>query len=170
MRISVLPLLALLALLVAAASPRAALAASAPDTATIPAGWTPMQPERLDAMRGGFDLPSGLAVSFGIERLVYVNGALVATASVRIADVSALSPAQARALAALNAGMVVDVGSGTVVAPAASGALVIQNMLDGQAISVLTSIDVGVGTLGLFQQANATHALQDALIRVAGGP
>ena len=43
--------------------------------------WVAMTPQKLDRMRGGFVLPSGLLLSFGIERAVYVNGELVATAN-----------------------------------------------------------------------------------------
>ena len=34
--------------------------------------------EQLDTMRGGFEAPNGLQVSFGIERAVFINGELVA--------------------------------------------------------------------------------------------
>src|SRR3546814_14012033 len=39
--------------------------------------WVPVDPALLDDLRGGFQLPSGLLVSFGIERVAWVNGELV---------------------------------------------------------------------------------------------
>ncbi|RYZ71656.1 MAG: hypothetical protein EOP91_10290 [Lysobacteraceae bacterium] len=115
-------------------------------------------------------MPSGLALSFGIERLVYVNGELVASASVRIADVARITPEQAAALDAVGEGMVVQIGEGNRIDPAGGGVLVIQNSLPGQDIRVLTTLDVGVGTLGMLQEMNTYGALQGALAGAAGGP
>ena len=53
--------------------------------------WTPIDPARLAGMRGGFQLPSGQLLSFGIERVVYVNDVAVVRTSVRIPDVAFLS-------------------------------------------------------------------------------
>lgn len=69
------------------------------------AEWTPIDPARLDDMRGGFQLPSGATLSFGIERVVYVNGELAASTAVRVADLSRLSAEEARALGEFNNGM-----------------------------------------------------------------
>lgn len=132
--------------------------------------WIPVDPARLAAMRGGLQLPSGLALSFGIERLVYVNGELVASASVRIADVARITPEQAAALDAVGDGMVVQIGEGNRIDPVGGGVLVIQNSLPGQDIRVLTTLDVGVGTLGMLQEMNTYGALQGALAGAAGGP
>lgn len=133
--------------------------------------WVAMPVERLDRMRGGFELPSGLVLSFGIERLVYVNGNLVAQASVRIPDVSRITPEQAQALAQMKQGMVVQVGGGNTFAPSGVvDGVVIQNTLDGTDIRAMTTLDVGVGTLGMFQHLNAAAALQDALNRAPGSP
>jgi hypothetical protein len=62
-------------------------------------GWKPVEQERLDDMRGGFDV-GGLQVSFGIERAVYINGALVVATSINIPDVSRITTDQATKLAA----------------------------------------------------------------------
>ena len=133
--------------------------------------WVAVSAERLDHMRGGFQLPSGLVLSFGIERLVYVNGTLVAQASVQIPDVSAMTPEQAQDLAEMKQGMLVQIGGGNTFAPSGEvDGVVIQNTLDGQDILTLTTLDVGVGTLGMFQHLNANAALQDALNRAPGSP
>jgi len=61
-------------------------------------GWKPVTAERLDELRGGFDV-GDLQVSFGIERAVYLNGALVVATSINIPDVARISTDQATKLA-----------------------------------------------------------------------
>jgi hypothetical protein len=63
------------------------------------AGWKPVAHEKLDDTRGGFEMP-GLQVSFGIERAVYINGALVVATSINIPDVARITAEQAAHLAA----------------------------------------------------------------------
>ncbi|WP_167525588.1 flagellin [Cupriavidus oxalaticus] len=62
------------------------------------AGWKPVAHEKLDELRGGFELPN-LQVSFGIERAVYINGALVVATSINIPDVGRITADQAARLA-----------------------------------------------------------------------
>ncbi|QBY50788.1 flagellin [Cupriavidus oxalaticus] len=62
------------------------------------AGWKPVAHDKLDEMRGGFEM-SGLQVSFGIERAVYINGALVVATSINIPDVGRITADQAARLA-----------------------------------------------------------------------
>jgi len=148
-------------------------AAKPVDTAggSLGAEWVAVAPERLDRMRGGFDMPSGLALSFGIERVVYVNGDLVATASVHIPDINRMTAAQAQSLADMQQGLLVQVGDGNTFNPSSAiNGVVIQNSLDAQDIRALTTLDVGVESLGMFQQLNANASLQDALNAAAGGP
>jgi len=133
--------------------------------------WRPVDPGRLAQMRGGFQMPSGMMLSFGIERVVYLNGELTARIAVQIPDVARITPEQAQALADFNRGLVVQIGDGNRVDPAqAAGGLVIQNTLDDQDIRTLTRIDVGTDALGAYQGLNAGGALTDALIRAPGGP
>lgn len=133
--------------------------------------WVPVDPVRLAEMRGGLLMPSGLSLSFGIERLVYVNGQLVASATLQIPDLGRMTADQANALAAINEGRVVQIGEGNRIDSGADGnALVIQNTLDGQDISALTTLDVGVDTLGMLQELNSYDALHSALITSPGLP
>lgn len=135
------------------------------------AEWRPVDPARLAQMRGGFQMPSGMMLSFGIERVVFLNGELTARIAVRIPDVARITPEQAQALADFNRGMVVQIGEGNRFDPAqGAGGLVIQNTLDDQDIRTLTRIEVGTDTLGAYQTLNANGALTDALIRAPGGP
>ena len=133
--------------------------------------WVPVDPARLADMRGGLLMPSGLSLSFGIDRLVYVNGQLVASATLQIADVGRMTADQANALAAINAGMVVQVGDGNRIDPGVGGnALVIQNTLDGQDISAITTLNIGVDTLATLQELNTYGALHSALLTSPGSP
>ena len=133
--------------------------------------WQPIDPARLAGMRGGLLMPSGTVLSFGIERVVHVNGQLVASVSVRIPDIARIDSTQAQALADFNQGILVQVGEGNRFDPSRiPGGVVIQNTLDNQNISTATYIDVGAGTLDAFQNLNSNAALTDALIRAPGTP
>ncbi|TKR33281.1 hypothetical protein FCE95_02945 [Luteimonas gilva] len=130
----------------------------------------PVAFDRLETSRGGFDLPSGLQASFGFARVVYVNGELVASTRVGIPNIAAMTPEQAQALAEAQRGRLLQLGDGNRADAVPGGGLVIQNTLDGQDIRVTTTLDIGVNTLGLFQDLNAQAAMQDALIAAPGSP
>lgn len=125
----------------------------------------PVDAGRLDSMRGGFVMPTGGVVSFGIERIATVNGERVTALRVDIPDLARITPEQARSLAAFRETRVIQVGEGARVLPRGDGALVIQNALDGQRLATLTTINVSVDTLGLFQDLNLAASLQAALTR-----
>ena len=152
------------------AVPPAAHAGESPAPAGLGPEWRAIAHERLDGMRGGFQLPSGLVLSFGVERAVWVNGALVASTRVQINDIAQMTPQQAEQLLAFQQGMGIQVGGGNVLVAPGGGALVIQNTRDNQAIRALTTLSVDVGTLGTFQQLNAHDALQAAVLAGIGGP
>lgn len=139
--------------------------------ASAPAQWRAIDPALLDEMRGGMVLPGGMMLSFGIERLVHVNGELVASMSLHIDDIARITPDQARDLARINEGLVVQVGQGTYFeGPVGAGALVVQNTLDGQDIRASTVLDLSVDTLGTLMQLNTSAALQEALVNAAVSP
>lgn len=146
-----------------ASEPRRALPAMGP-------GWVPVPTQQLAGMRGGFQLPSGMQLAFGVERVVYVNNRMVASTRVVIPDVARMTAQQATALREFQDGMVVQVGGGNRVAPGTAGGLVVQNSLDGQDIRAVTTLNVGVDTLGVFQALNAQQALHDALLLAPGHP
>lgn len=144
-------------------------AAHGDDGDGLGAEWAPIDPARLDAMRGGFQLPSGTMLSFGIERVVFINGELAASTSVRVADLSRLTAEEARALGEFNQGIVIQRGDGNRFEPVRlPGGVVIQNTLDDQRITTITRLEVDSHVLGTFQDLNAGGALQDALIGSAG--
>lgn len=127
--------------------------------------WVPIDTARLDEMRGGYELPSGQVLSFGIERAVYVNGELLASNTLRISDLSKVSAADVKAIAAFNEGLVVQIGDHNTFEPAKlPGGVVIQNTLDNQHIISITRMDVGSSVLSSFQELNTANALHDSLI------
>lgn len=130
--------------------------------------WRAVDPAALEAQRGGFVMPSGLQVSFGFERTVHVNGALVSSLRVRVADVGRITADEAAQLAALGRAQLVQIGAGNA-APADVAGLVIQNSLDGQRIQVQSTLDAGSNALGLLQALNTAQALQAAATASVGG-
>ncbi|KVA22728.1 hypothetical protein WI42_06015 [Burkholderia ubonensis] len=149
------------------------LSASGQDERSWPAGGAvALSDTRLDAMRGGFDLPGGLQVSFGISRVAFVNGNLVTTTNFDIPDVSRITAQQAQALAAANLGALIQVGPGNAAQPGALPGLtgaVIQNTLSNQHIQALTTIDTSVNTLSTFKNLNIMSTLNNALTGVLPG-
>jgi hypothetical protein len=143
-----------------------AATASKPDPSWSTPDKLAISDERLDRMRGGFDLSSGLKVSFGISRMAVVNGSLVTTTSFNIPDIANISAQQAQQLASVNAGSLIQNGPGNVVQPGAlpslSGA-VIQNTLNNQNIQALTTINTTVNSLSMFKNSNIDATLGGAL-------
>ena len=136
-------------------------------------GVAPASDSVLSAACGGYDLGNGLLVSFGISRLVYINGGLAANISVNIPDLSHMNAAQANALKSLLNGItLVRNGPGNFADPAAFngaiGGIVIQNSLDNQRIQALTTFDARVKNLGMFNALNLGNTLQSALINSRG--
>ncbi|MBB6186909.1 hypothetical protein [Rhodanobacter sp. MP7CTX1] len=123
---------------------------------------------RLDSMRGGFQTDTGLQISFGIQRAIYVNGNLVTSNSVNIPDIGQMNAAQASALAAVaNTVNVVQIGPNNSFDPAslthATAATVVQNSLSNQNIQSLTTLSTAVNTLDAFKNMNLQNTLQSAL-------
>lgn len=133
--------------------------------------WVAIDPVRLDALRGGFDVGNGMVLSFGVERAVMVNGELVATMRVNIPDVARMTEQQAQQLAKFNEGVLVQVGPGNSVSPSSDfSGVVIQNSLDNQDLRTVTRLDISVDTLAAFQNLNAQAAMQSAMAAATRSP
>ncbi|GAB3474154.1 hypothetical protein GCM10027321_47650 [Massilia terrae] len=152
----------------------AGLALAAGSAAASPPAtyWTAVSPAVLDSARGGFTIGAGLALSFGLERLVSLNGEIVARTSVQLPDIGRLSTEQVRQTgAALSAVNLIQAGADNIFAQPAPGqmvgAMVIQNSLDGQAIRSQTVINASVNGLALLQALHFERSLADALAGAA---
>lgn len=135
--------------------------------------WPAVSNQRLEQMRGGFDLGSGIVASLGIDRAVYINGNLVTSTSINIPDIGHIDSAQATALAAvMNSANIVQNGPGNSVDPStlsqARGATIIQNTLNNQQIQALTTLNVSTNSLNLFRAMGLQDSLQSALIGSQG--
>jgi hypothetical protein len=143
----------------------AAAAAAAPD-----GSWAPVDEAELDGMRGGFDNEAGLRVSLGIERLVSINGNIVAHTNIDIADLNHLTEEQVRQTRdALSSVKLVQNGSDNIYqageSPRALGGIVIQNTLNDQQIRSQTVISSTVNSASLLKTLNFQGSLSDALTR-----
>lgn len=113
-------------------------------------GWIAVDDTELEQARGGFELPGGMLVSLGVERLVSINGTVVANTHFSIPDMTQLSAADAqRASDALSA-------------------VLVQNSLNDQAIRSQTTIDTTVANLALLKAVNFESSLRDALNTALG--
>jgi hypothetical protein len=138
----------------------------------VPGFGVPVANARLATVRGGFDLGGGLEASLGIERAVYIDGNLVTYTSVNIPDLAHVTTQQAMALASALSTVNVQSGPGNTFDPSSLGkttaATVIQNTLNNQVIRNITTLNVGVNTLGAFRDEGMQQALQAAQIQALG--
>lgn len=104
----------------------------------------------LAQVRGGFDLGDGILVALGVERLVSINGTVVASTHFSIPDMTQLSAAQAQA------------------ATDAMAAVLVQNSLNDQAIRSQTTITTTVANLALLKALNFESGLRAALTGAVG--
>ena len=136
--------------------------------------WLAASDQTLDTLRGGFNLGTGLMVSFGISRAVYINGQLITSTTFRVSDLTSLSPQQAVALSqqisTQTQAQVVKNGSGNTMELSITSAPLstfIQNTLSNQSIRNQTIIDMtsnGMGIAkGLNLQATIDAAVADAI-------
>ena len=112
--------------------------------------WGAVDDSQLAQARGGFDLGNGMLVSLGVERLVSINGTVVANTHFSIPDMTQLSAAEAQR------------------ASDAMAAVLVQNHLNDQAIRTQTTIDTTVANLALLRAVNFESGLRDALNGAAG--
>jgi len=111
-----------------------------------PEGWAPAPESRLEEARGGFENGNGLLVALGVERMVEVNGVVVARNRVELADVTRLANAPDAA--------------------AALAPILVQNNTSGQMIRSLTTIDLTVNALSTLKSMNLEGSLRQALSNV----
>ncbi|MYM25825.1 hypothetical protein GTP46_24660 [Duganella sp. FT135W] len=113
-------------------------------------GWNAVEDSQLDEARGGFDVGNGMLVSLGVERLVSINGTVVASTHFSIPDMTQLSAADA------------------LMASDAMAAVLVQNSLNDQAIRTQTTINTTVANLALLKAVNFESSLREALNSAVG--
>lgn len=135
--------------------------------------WHPVSAETLDASRGGFTTPSGLELSLGIDRLVTINGNVVAHSMLQLGDISAIKGDPNTAVRdTLAVGKIIQNGPNNFYVgsldQAVAGTLV-QNTLNDQVIRSETTITSTINSLSLMKDINFQTTLRDAAI-IAIGP
>lgn len=153
---------------VPAASAEASIAAPS-DAGVLGGHVVALNSEKLDEIRGGFVTDSGLKISFGIERAVYLNGTLVSTTSLNIADLSKISGGRADVSGdAAGVLTLVQSGSGNVFAPGSvsntAAGTIIQNTLDNQRIGTITRIDAVVNSASILRSINLQSSMRSAVV------
>jgi len=134
--------------------------------ASIVDDWIAVDDSELEQARGGYAVGGGLMLSLGVERLVSINGSVVASTHFSIADMTQLSAAEAAMASDALAAVVVQNGVGNLAEPLSAqglGALVIQNSVNDQAIRSQTTINTTVSNLALLRAVNFESGLRDAL-------
>lgn len=133
-------------------------------------GYRSLDAAELDNMRGGFSFTQDGArfdISFGIERVSFVNGQLAAATRINLDSLSKVTPGQASGLATLSPVQLIQNGPGntfTLPATASPSYLtVIQNTLDNQTINNLTVINATVPALSLFRTMDMTSSVNQAV-------
>jgi hypothetical protein len=134
--------------------------------------WQAVSDRKLDRLRGGFDLGSGLVVSFGITRTLLINGELVTQSTLSFDGFTKFTPAQAEQMSRQVSAMgIVQNGPGNIYQPGPGGsgfAIVIQNTLDNQQILNQTVINASSNAGGMIKNLNLQSTLNDSLMRAVG--
>jgi hypothetical protein len=126
----------------------------------------------LDEIRGGFELAdSNLKFSFGIERVVFVNGELVASSILNVKDLQ-LATGGGAPQVAISTPLpgtvgVIQNGSGNEIAAQFSSNLagtVIQNTLNNQKIQNITTINATVNSAQMMRAISVQSAVQLGLV------
>jgi hypothetical protein len=107
--------------------------------------WIAVDSTTLDAMRGGFDIAPGLKVSFGIERVVNLNGVLQTATRIEVPDAGKLVLApQSSTATALPSSLPASSSNPAASAPAGAVA-------PGGTITLPAATDLGNGATALIQ-------------------
>jgi hypothetical protein len=127
--------------------------------------WSASADGVLASMRGGFALPDGLMVSFGIVRTVTIDGQVVSQTALNIPDLRSITVEQARQLGASGLQIVQNGPGNSVQLPqgAMLPGLVVQNSESNRRLQALTEITAGTNTLRALQGMNLNQTLSDAL-------
>lgn len=138
-----------------------------------PAVWWTVGDQKLSEMRGGFDLGTGLFVSFGISRAVYINNQLITATSLQIDKLDQLTPMKVAELVQQlsSQNQVVQSGPGNTVDAGALTvplATYIQNTLNDQLLRTETRIQASTNGLSLLKEMNLHDTINEAVNRAIG--
>lgn len=113
-------------------------------------GWRAVDDSALEQARAGFELPGGVLLALGVERLVSINGTVVANTHFSFPDMTQLSAADVQRTSDALAGVLV------------------QNSLNDQTLRSQTTINATVANLAMLKAVNFESSLRDALTSAVG--
>lgn len=116
-------------------------------------GWVPVAEAVLADARGGFDTGNGLLVSLSVDRVLSLNGNVIASGQLSTAG------------AAQPAFQFARIGEGSALLQAAQplAGLLLQNSANGQLIRSQTTIDATVNSLSILKDINFGDSLRQSL-------
>lgn len=149
--------------LTAAATARSAGLKTSP--APFGEGWKAVSDASLTEIRGGFLTNTGVKISFGIERAVYVNGELVTSTRFGVSQISPSAPGITTDVGGAMILIQNGVGNPFLPGPSAStpAGTVVQNTLDHQSIRTVTVIDASLNSLERLRSINLESNLRNSI-------
>lgn len=128
--------------------------------------------DQLGDLRGGFEMPNGLRMSFGIERVVMINGVLQSTTSLRIEDLGRAVGGKATPESVVPGTALAVIQSGpnniiTAPLPGTTLATVVQNSLDNQKLQTFTTVNATINSMEVARGLRMHQSMQEALNRAA---
>lgn len=138
----------------------AAACLAAPVFAAGGGDWVPVAEHVLAEARGGFDAGDGLLVSLSIDRVLSLNGNVIASG-----QLSLDAPALAAGQAPLSTLQIARIGEGSAPWGAAQplAGLVLQNSANDQLIRSQTTIDATVNSLSILKDMHFGDSLRQSL-------
>ena len=127
-------------------------------------GLVALSDSKLNRIRGGFVTDNGLQISFGIERAVYINGALVTSTSLNVSDLGKTAGGQAQpAPGAASVGnlALIQTGAGNTFSVGPVSAATVGTVV--QKIQTLTLINASVNSLQIMKSNNFASSLRSAV-------
>lgn len=122
---------------------------------------------QLEEVRGGFEMENGLKLSFGFERVSYVNGVLVGTQTLNLPNLQATNEMGqiATALEHVGGSSLIQNGGNNALLLNSDTAFnnIIQNTLDQQKIETRTIINSTVNSLQILRAINLQTILQESV-------
>ena len=115
--------------------------------------WAPVAEDVLADARGGFDTGNELLVSLAVDRVLSLNGNVIASSQLSTAD------------AARSTFQIARIGEGNALVQAAQplAGLLLQNSANDQLIRSQTTIDATVNSLSILKDMNFGDSLRQSL-------
>lgn len=147
-------------------------AAAGAEEAVVFARSEMLPQDELDSLRGGYAMPGGPVMSFGIEQAVYVDGQLVSRQNLNITDIGKAVQEAALQSHAAGAGPIPGTRIGdpqtagvtSVVRTLLPTTVTVQNSVDGRLIQTMTTLNVAAPSLSAFRASQLSRSIDQATL------